>query len=169
MQKHIESVLGLKDVHKKIEHWAANHDFNEADSDIGKETLKVTVVKNYGKSVKFRWGLCIGLLFIGGIFGTLAKSTSGGQSTASSSMGAFSQGVSQGYNQPADPVTSFLVLLFPLCYIGFYFYKKNGGMKLQASINASLLDGKTDIQIKSESDSEDLKNDILKLYNSLAE
>jgi len=149
MQKHLETSLSPKDIHKKVEHWAANHDFNETDSDISKETLKVLLSKDYGTSVRFRWGLCIGLFFLGalltGILGGSQPGSAGGNTLA------------------------LLALAFPLGYVAYYFYSKSGGMKVQVSVTASSADGKTEVQIKSEADTDELKSDMVKLYNSLAE
>jgi hypothetical protein len=62
--------------------------------------------------------------------------------------------------------TILLAILFPGIYIAYYNYQKNRGMKFCVNINTIRVSGKTDIQISSKSDFQELKNDIAKLYNA---
>ena len=59
-----------------------------------------------------------------------------------------------------------LAILFPGVYVAYYNYKKHISMKFCVNINTIRKGGKTDIQISSKSDFQELKNDIVKLYNA---
>ena len=178
MQRHIENTLELTDVCKKIENWANDNDFDEINSTATKETFNTIFTKNYGKLLKFRWGICVSLFFIGAIFGAIYQSKSKiKQKNHSTNMEAFQKGFQQGFQMvdnltnPSHPAkdlsTMLLTILFPGGYIAYYFYKKNRGMKFRVGINTVRTNDKTDIKIKSESDFQGIKTDIAKLYNAL--
>jgi hypothetical protein len=196
MQRHIESTLKLPDVNKKVVKWAYDNDFNETNSTSTKESSNVIFTKNYGKSLKFHGGIFIGFLLIGIIVGVVAQGGDKSHQKKSSiieqqrsypagNMGAFQEGFDKGLSAtlgkwqnpspqktaglPTDFLVVLVIMLFPGMYIVYYYYNKNIGMKFLVKINTLRTDGKTSIQINSESDFQELKNDITKLNNNLVD
>jgi hypothetical protein len=132
----------LKEVFKDLNTWCSFTDIKVVDSEIATTDFRIVGKKNYKSSIKFRWLLAFGLLFLGALMAAQAKKDGG----------------------DIAPVSTIMVFLPMVIYVCYYFVQAKGKeVKFEfRGIGKEL--SATNVSVKLFEDLEDAKAELNQLF-----